>query len=142
MKCLNIWTYQLGTCTHSVNYFHYILPLRKRMTEGCKRKGMHKSMLCQLHVCSRISPEPGKFLGSFPFLEQFYCQLYLLPNQKLWAQWLNKTCFITCVFIYIIYRFFSISLDKTSRYCVPYYKQQKQKYKRILPLSFSDSDSE
>jgi hypothetical protein len=30
----------------------------------------------------------------------------------------RDTCFITCVFIYIIYRFFtSISLDKTSRYC-------------------------
>ena len=54
---------------------------------------------------------------SFPFLEQFYCQLSLLPNRKLWPHWLNKTCFITCVFIYIIYRFFSISLDKTSRYC-------------------------
>jgi hypothetical protein len=32
----------------------------------------------------------------------------------------GKTCFITCVFTYniqILYRFFSISLDKTSRYC-------------------------
>ena len=53
MKSLNIWIYQLGMCTHSVNYFYYILPLRKRMAEGCKRKGMHKSMLCQLHVCCR-----------------------------------------------------------------------------------------
>ena len=31
----------------------------------------------------------------------------MLPNRKLWAHRLNKTCFITCVFIYIIYRFYT-----------------------------------
>jgi hypothetical protein len=30
----------LAWCTHSVNYFYYILPLRIRMAEGCKSKGM------------------------------------------------------------------------------------------------------
>jgi hypothetical protein len=58
----NLWREKL--CTHSVNYFYYILPLRKRMAEGCKKKEMHKSMLCQLL-------NPNIFLGHFRFWNSF-----------------------------------------------------------------------
>jgi hypothetical protein len=48
----------------------------------------------------------------------------------------GNTCFITCVFIYIIYRFFSISPDKTSRYCDQSMVSENDHLSQILNLAY------
>jgi hypothetical protein len=97
-------------CTHSVNCFYYKLPLRKGMVEGCKRKGMHKSMLWQL-----LNPE--NFSGHFRFWNSFIVNFICCRTGSYGHIGKIKLVSLLVSFIYI-YRFFSIiSLDKTLRYC-------------------------